>query len=45
MTFGPYGAVAVVEADDLGGLEALIASSIQPMRGVEQTLACLAVEV
>jgi DNA-binding Lrp family transcriptional regulator len=45
MTFGPYDAVAVVEADDLGGLGTLIASSIQPMPGVEQTLTCLAVEV
>jgi DNA-binding Lrp family transcriptional regulator len=45
MTFGPYDAVAVIESDDLGGLGTLIASSIQPMPGVEQTLTCLAVEV
>jgi len=45
MTFGPYDAVAVIEAKDLGGLGTLIASSIQPMPGVEQTLTCLAVEV
>jgi DNA-binding Lrp family transcriptional regulator len=44
MTFGPYDAVAVVEAGVLGGLGTLIASSIQPMPGVEQTLTCLAVE-
>ena len=44
MTFGPYDAVAVVEADDLGKLGTLIASSVQPMPGVEQTLTCLAVE-
>jgi DNA-binding Lrp family transcriptional regulator len=44
MTFGPYDAVAVVEAGDLSGLGMLIASSIQPMPGVEQTLTCLAVE-
>lgn len=44
MTFGPYDAVAVVEADDLSGLGTLIASDIQPMPGVEQTLTCLAVE-
>jgi len=44
MTFGPYDAVAIVESDDLGGLGTLIASSIQPMPGVEQTLTCLAVE-
>jgi len=45
MTFGPYDAVAVIEANDLGGLGTLIASSIQPMPGVEQTLTCLAVEL
>jgi DNA-binding Lrp family transcriptional regulator len=45
MTFGSYDAVAVVEADDLGGLGTLIASSIQPMPGVGSTLTCLAVEV
>jgi DNA-binding Lrp family transcriptional regulator len=44
MTFGPYDAVAVVEAEDLARLGTLIASSIQPMPGVEQTLTCLAVE-
>lgn len=45
MTFGPYDAVAVVEAADLSGLGSLIASSIQPMPGVEQTLTCLAVDI
>ncbi|RPJ26956.1 MAG: Lrp/AsnC family transcriptional regulator, partial [Chloroflexi bacterium] len=44
MTFGPYDAVAVIESSDLGSLGTLIASSIQPMPGVEQTLTCLAVE-
>lgn len=44
MTFGPYDAVAVVEAEDLAGLGTLIASSVQPLPGVEQTLTCLAVE-
>ena len=45
MTFGPYDAVAVIEDETLGGLGTLIASSIQPLPGVEQTLTCLAVEV
>jgi DNA-binding Lrp family transcriptional regulator len=45
MTFGPYDAVAVIEAESLGALGTLIASSIQPMPGVEQTLTCLAVDV
>lgn len=44
MTFGPYDAVAVVASESLGGLGTLIASSIQPMPGVEQTVTCLAVE-
>ena len=45
MTFGPYDAVAVLEASDLSGLGDLIASAIQPVPGVEQTLTCVAVEV
>jgi len=45
MTFGPYDAVAVLEAADLSGLGNLIASAIQPLPGVEQTLTCVAVEV
>jgi len=45
MTFGPYDAVAVLEAADLGTIGNLIASSIQPIPGVEQTLTCLAVEI
>jgi DNA-binding Lrp family transcriptional regulator len=45
MTFGPYDAVAVIDSADLGSIGSLIASSIQPIPGVEQTLTCLAVEV
>ena len=45
MTFGPYDAVTVLDSESLGALGTLIASSIQPMPGVEQTLTCLAVEV
>jgi DNA-binding Lrp family transcriptional regulator len=45
MTFGPYDAVAVVDALDLGAIGALIASTIQPIEGVEQTLTCLTVDV
>ena len=44
MTFGPYDAVAVVEADELGSIGSLVASKIQPISGVEQTLTCLTVE-
>ena len=45
MTFGPYDAVAVVESADLSALGRLIATSIQPVPGVEQTLTCLAVDL
>jgi DNA-binding Lrp family transcriptional regulator len=41
MTFGPYDAVAIVEAGDLGAIGHLVASIIQPIAGVEQTLTCL----
>ena len=44
MTFGPYDVIAVVENGDIGKLGALIASEIQPIPGVEQTLTCLAVD-
>ena len=45
MTFGPYDAVAVIDSPDFGKIGNLIASSIQPIPGVEQTLTCLAVEI
>ncbi len=45
MTFGPYDAVAVVEAVDIAKLGAITALEIQPIPGVEQTLTCLAVDV
>jgi DNA-binding Lrp family transcriptional regulator len=44
MTFGPYDAVAVVEAPDVGGIGRIMASAIQPIPGVTETLTCLAVE-
>jgi hypothetical protein len=45
MTFGPYDAVAVVEAVDIAEIGAITALEIQPVPGVEQTLTCLAVDV
>jgi DNA-binding Lrp family transcriptional regulator len=45
MTFGPYDAVAILEASDIGSLGSLIASSIQPIPGVDQTLTCIAVDI
>lgn len=45
MTFGPYDAIAIVDLPNLGDIGALVASTIQPIHGIEQTLTCLAVEV
>lgn len=45
MTFGPYDAVALITADDIGSLGTMIATSIQPLPGVDQTLTCIAVDV
>ena len=45
MTFGPYDAVAIIDSQDISSIGNLIASVIQPIPGVEQTLTCLAVEV
>lgn len=44
MTFGPYDAVAILEARDLDDLGTILAASIQPIPGVEETLTCLAVD-
>lgn len=44
MTFGPYDAIAIVESNDLGTIGSLVASTIQPITGVEQTLTCLAID-
>lgn len=45
MTFGPYDAVVVVTAKDLNGLGVMIATQIQPIPGVLETLTCVAVDV
>lgn len=45
MTFGPYDAIAIVENGDIGKLGSLIASEIQPIPGIEETLTCLAVDI
>lgn len=44
MTFGPYDAVAVVEANDIRELGKILSSQIQPIPGVMETLTCLSVE-
>ena len=45
MTFGPYDVVAAIAAEDINGLGTMIATSIQPIPGVQQTLTCIAVDV
>lgn len=45
MTFGPYDAIAVIDSSDLAAIGSLIASTIQPIPGVEQTLTCLTVDL
>lgn len=44
MTFGPYDAIAVVETNDINLLGQLIATQLQPIPGVLDTLTCLVVE-
>jgi DNA-binding Lrp family transcriptional regulator len=44
MTFGPYDVVAIVQASDINTLGPLIATEVQPIPGVLDTLTCLVVE-
>jgi len=44
MTFGPYDVVAEIEANDINHLGKMVASEIQPIPGVIDTLTCLVVE-
>ncbi|MBE2199418.1 MAG: Lrp/AsnC ligand binding domain-containing protein [Anaerolinea sp.] len=45
MTFGPYDAVAILQADDVNHLGHILADAIQPIPGITETLTCLAVEL
>jgi DNA-binding Lrp family transcriptional regulator len=45
MTFGPYDAVAIVESKDVNDLGRTLATLIQPIPGILETLTCLAVEI
>jgi DNA-binding Lrp family transcriptional regulator len=45
MTFGPYDAVAIVESKDINDLGRTLATLIQPIPGILETLTCLAVEI
>lgn len=44
MTFGPYDAVAVIKAENVDRLGRTLATQIQPIPGVLETLTCIAVE-
>jgi len=44
VTFGPYDAVAIVEASDLNALGGIIVCEIRTLPGVLDTITCLAVE-
>ncbi len=44
MTFGPYDIVALINAEDVNNLGKLIASEIQPIPGILDTLTCLIVD-
>jgi DNA-binding Lrp family transcriptional regulator len=45
MTFGPYDAVVIIEADDINSLGTILANDIQPIPGILETLTCLGVDV
>jgi DNA-binding Lrp family transcriptional regulator len=44
MIFGPYDAIAVVEAEDVNQIGRIAASEIQPIPGILDTMTCLALE-
>ena len=44
MTFGPYDAIATIQATDINHLGRIIYTSIQPIPGITQTLTLLAVD-
>jgi DNA-binding Lrp family transcriptional regulator len=44
MTFGPYDAIAVIEAQDVNHIGRIMALGIQPIPGILETLTCLAIE-
>ena len=44
VTFGPYDAIAEIEAPDLAGVGKIVYGTIRPQIGVIDTLTCLTVE-
>ncbi|GAB4580773.1 MAG: Lrp/AsnC ligand binding domain-containing protein [Anaerolineales bacterium] len=45
MTFGPYDAIVVLEAQDVHAIGKIISNEIQPIPGILETLTCLAVDI
>lgn len=45
MTFGPYDAIAIVEAKDITHLGKVLTAGIQPIPGITHTLTCLSVDL
>lgn len=44
ITFGPYDAVAVVEAENAKAVGHIVHNELQPIPGIVDTLTCLAVD-
>ena len=44
MTFGPYDAIAIIQASDINHLGMILSNAIQPIPGVTSTLTLMAVE-
>ena len=44
MTFGPYDAIAIIQASDINHLGRILSNAIQPIPGVTPTLTLMAVE-
>lgn len=41
MTFGPYDVVAMITADNVGELGNVLATNVQPIPGILETMTCL----
>jgi len=44
MTFGTYDVISVIEAEDVHEIGRMIATKIQPIPGILDTLTCLVIE-
>lgn len=45
MTFGPFDAVAIVDAKDVNAIGQIVATGIQPVVGIRETLTCLVIDI